>query len=258
MNNPRRTTRSIRLLLLCGLSTLLVAARANAITIDSYSATTFPSGITRTTVGSTMVTEAVAGVLGGTRKTTVVATTIGAGGFVKVQVVPTFTFMDYSSSSTGEGYFELLYDANGLGLMQDLTSLSGIVVRFLAVDGAAATAPGTVLKLELKDNAAHTGSITKFITTPGAQDVNLPLTDPAFAGVNLANVFSVKFVVDPPIMASDLRFDVVETVFPPTPTPTFTGTATPTFTRTPTSTPTRTPTITPTSSPTRTPTISNT
>ncbi|MGH3638416.1 MAG: hypothetical protein ACRDUX_05235 [Mycobacterium sp.] len=249
------------------------ASGLTSMLVDDFSqatVTAFPPGVVQSSVGFTTVVEPLPlpGVMGGIRELRVQATAIGPNDSVTAGVFTPFTRVEYSSSVAADGRIALTYDAGGQGLGGgagvDLSTFAGLRLRFEAVDAAAVPA---VVRLELTDSLNRLGFVTTTMTTSGAQSVELPFQNGAFAGIDLAHVTAIKLAVNPGV-AGDLRFDFIE-VFPieiPTPTPTATATstgtatntATPTATRTSTATASATSTATFTQTPTATSTVTHT
>ncbi len=238
---------------------------AAQVPIDNFSdaaSTIDPPGITRSTVGSSTVSDAGRlGVIGGVRRLIVSATSLGPTDSLTVGVVPAGTFLDYASTAAATGKTELDYDAGGAGLKANLATSLGIQ---LSVQADAAAVPYSIT-LTLTDSAAHSASLKRTVTTSGSQTLSFPFS--SYAGVGLTNIFSVKLLIVPNT-AADLRLGPIRTYGGPTPTSTATPSPTPTNTPptpglelgtpTPTASISATPTATPTSTNTPSPTPTRT
>lgn len=253
------------------LATVLALSTASMaqMTIDAFSSavtTVEPPGITRSTVGSTTVTDSGrSAVIGGVRRVIVSATSLGPSDSITVGDLTTQMLFDYSSTALATGKVELDYDAGGAGLHADVAGSMGIQIP---VQTDAAAVPCAVT-LTLTDGAGVMVSVKKTVTLSGAQLLSYPFT--GFPGVNLGNIASIKILVAPDT-AADLRLGTITTYGGPTPTntpptpglelasptPSPSRTGTPTATQTPTGTPTRTPTLTTTPTATGTPTATRT
>ena len=271
--NLRRAPRTAWAALLAALFALSVG-RAQALVIDDFSsavATKFPPGTDRTTVGTTTIVEpnALTGIIGGIREERVTATVLGPGDSISAGVFPSGTLLDFASTVGGDGALGLRYNAGGAGLNADLSSFGGLRVRFISIDGSAVPINVT---LTLTDNGGHTASVVRVVTSATTTALDLPVTDGAFAAVDLHHINTILFTIDPNL-AGDMRLDTMESfTADSTPTPTasvtatatrtasntatFTATRTATSSATVTATPTNTPTVTAT--PTNTPTVTNT
>jgi cysteine-rich repeat protein len=166
---------------------------------DAGANTVSPPGQSRSTVGSTTVTDAgLTGVIGGSRTLTVSASSVGGGlPEVRAGVMPMAQVLDYSSTVLVNGAVSLLYDNNGVGLAADVSSGDGIQFNVIA---DVSSLPYTVT-LTL-DDGVNSQSSAQNIVVSGLQPVQFLYT--AFPMVDLSSLFSIEISFDPNL-AGDLE-----------------------------------------------------
>jgi hypothetical protein len=166
---------------------------------DAGANTGDPPGVTRTTVGSTSVTDTgLSGVIGAARTLTVEATAAdGASPEITAGVIPAFNLVAYSSSLLADGLLSLLYDADGAGLGADLSLAEGIELT-LTTDAAAVP---YLVSLTLSD-----GIVSETDSQAGLMSVTtlIQFDFANFPTVDLANLESIEVTIDPSV-AGDLE-----------------------------------------------------
>lgn len=171
------------------------------------------ANVARTMLGTTVrVDPNLAGVIGQVRELSVILTAIDAGDFLTAGIAPMpVSLFDYITSSTAQGAAELLFDANGNGLNAYLAFAQGIEVNIIGADAAAVAPPGLGITVTLTDGNMNTASSTQvvFLAVVGPPlPLQFAFTD--FAGVDPANLFSIKVAINPQV-AGDVRLDYIQT-----------------------------------------------
>lgn len=194
------------------------ASSASAvIVIDDFSDIEEPSQwpVVLDTLGSTMVEETgLSGVAGGSRVSTITADAFVDPGVddVEVTVAASIGRLDFASTAGAEGSLGLLYDSQGAGLNLDFSGEEQIVLPFLLFDSANnAPMPVTV---SVTDGSGTTASLTRMLTTPGAQFVIFEF-DQFTRGItfDFADVDAIEIEFDA-AMATDFRVGAISTVIP--------------------------------------------
>lgn len=129
-----------------------------------------------------------------------------------------------SNGPRGIAPFSLLYDANGAGLMQDLSNATSISIEVLSNDQS-----NTLLQVTLTDAGSNAAqfSVSNLPNNLSGdtfpQDVELPIA--SFTGigaVDLSNIFSIEILVSPTLDGSDLALgesEFCESIVDPVPDP---------------------------------------
>ena len=150
-----------------------------------------PPGVVGSTASSTAVA---ATALGGWRTIDVTVTADDPSGGSISALANDATAPDnyqYLSSVSIDGWAEIVWDANGAGLSQDLSIYSGIFLEDVRTD------QNTTLTVFLTDGAAVTGSAA--VATGGAFNGDLSLNWASFAGLgNLADIDRIVLRVNAP------------------------------------------------------------
>ncbi|MGH3580874.1 MAG: hypothetical protein ACRDUX_05230 [Mycobacterium sp.] len=182
---------------------------------DASAATLYVQNVNvaRTMVGTTVrVDPNLAGVIGQVRQLDVILNAIDAGDFLTAGIAPMpVSLFDYITSSTAEGAAELTFDADGSGLNAYLAFAQGIEVLILGADLAAVAPPGLGITVTLTDGNMNTASSTQTVLM-AVMMTPLPLqfAFADFAGVDPANLFSIKVAITPQV-AGDVRLDYIQT-----------------------------------------------
>ena len=188
-------------------------ASAGIVVIDDFSTVDAAWPASLSAPGSVSVDETGLATLGGTRSTTLEATSVGVPGidFVQAAIAAGAGLLDYNSTVDTDGHLTLLYDGGG-ALNADFSALNSIALAFTMFDHAGG-APLDVT-IELSDgvnSATHTLSLV----SPGAQALSFSFGD--FAGIgalNLGSVQSIEIDIDPAIGAD---FRITEIMAVPAP-----------------------------------------
>jgi MYXO-CTERM domain-containing protein len=183
-------------------------------------ANTFNLGVFTANSSTTATDQNLAGVVGGSRKLTVAATTCsfcGSGQFDdKVVAGADPGLFCYNSTVGADGSFELQYDAAGAGLSTSVAFAQGIRVELVNID--ASSFPLTVtLTLTSGANVAQAQQvINPGSPLPTALTLDFPF--PSFTNigaVDLFDIFSLSVGIDPNL-AADLQVSNIQTYGTPT------------------------------------------
>lgn len=174
-----------------------------------------PWPVTRTTAGSTVITESplpLANTIGGERVTTITGDSFLVPGLdsVTTTIVPALpSLLDYASTAGADGSLNIFYNGiAGGGLGANFSAETGITIDFLLFDHAGGVdLPVTVTV----SDGTNLATLTQMLTAPGAQSVFFGFA--GFAGigsVNLSTIDSLNFFFDAQL-AHDFRLDFIGT-----------------------------------------------
>ena len=212
-------------LLAAGWLTLIATgsfAQASVIVIDSFTTVDTPNPwpAQQTALGNLDVTEgpALAGVLGGTRKASILGQTFADLGLDNVQATvfaSPIGLLDWKSTSGADGQLTLLYEGDTpAGLQINFQNQAGIEIGFTLYDWAGGLDMPVLVSIGAGGNWA---TLTRWLSSPGAQTLQFDFSDFAdIDDVNLSAIEQISISFDPQA-GQDFRASFVSTYFVPEP-----------------------------------------